>query len=118
MFSKLKFLLLCSTIVSCVSESEQNFNNSVIVYSTYCGGCVVKNFELLKSNDKFKTTRLIFDTTNSFILDEAKKNNLKYEHLGNDSILINFGQLANIVFINIKGLKNEIKTNESILNYY
>lgn len=118
MFLRCKYLLLFFILLSCNSANKQNFNDSVIVYSTYCGGCVVKNFALLRHNNKFKDTRLIFDTSNTFILDEAKKNHLVYNHLCNDSILINFGQLANIVYINRKGKKIELKTNESILKYY
>ncbi len=86
----------------------------LIVYPVYCGGCVIDNFAIINQQGLNSTFDVFFDTTNVFIVNEAKKNRLHYYHLAENDIYEKFGDYANVVVINKNGKPIELKTNERL----
>jgi hypothetical protein len=107
-FFLIPFILL---LISC---NEQNKKNSLVVFRDYCGGCVSKNFRAINNNKLNDELSIYFDTTDSFVLNEAKRNKLDFIHISNKDIPAKFGDFANIVVLNAKGEVTELTTNDVI----
>lgn len=99
-------LLLCS----CAHENEID----LVVYPEYCGGCVKRNFKVLGIQNYDGKFNIYFDTTDTFILGQARLNDLVYHHIDNGEIRSKFGDYANIVLISAAGERIELRTNETI----
>jgi hypothetical protein len=85
-----------------------------VVFPDHCGGCVSKNFHTINSKKLNDELNIYFDTTDSFVLNEAKRNNLGFIHIDNKDIPAKFGDYANIVIVNLKGEAIELTTNEVV----
>ncbi|MDR9399716.1 hypothetical protein [Salibacter sp.] len=108
-YNSIVFLVSILIIGSC----KQSDKVKVIVYPEYCKGCVIKNFSSISNNSNLNNkVSIYFDTTDSFILNTAKKYHLGYKHIDNANIPLEFGDYANVVVINLEGEPTELRTNE------
>lgn len=103
-------ILSLFAIASCYNDHKRV---DLIVYPEYCKGCVSKNFFILKNKDFDKYVDIYFDTTDVFLLNTAKLNDLSYNHIDNDDVFLNYGDYANVV-VSKNGHVTELKTNEVI----
>lgn len=111
----MKFNFLLSILILLLTScSRENKKNTLVVYADHCGGCVSKNFSTINNNKLNDELNIYFDTTNAFVLNEAKQNKLNFIHIANKDIPSKFGDLANIVVINLKGDVIELTTNQVI----
>lgn len=104
--------LIIFLIVILFSCSPENNKVNLVVYPEYCGGCVSRNFYIIKNDNLKDKFSVYFDTTDVFILDAAKTNNLKFIHTNNNNIRSKFGDYANIVLFSSGKDPIELKTNE------
>ena len=86
----------------------------IIVFPEYCGGCVQRNFKIIHQESTNNSFKLYFDSTDRFVLNEAKRYNLNYEHIDRKSIYIKFGDYANLVVRKQNGETIELQTNQVI----
>lgn len=110
MFIRFSLFISITFLFSCNLKEKPK----VIVYPQYCGGCVLKNFDMLSHKVAKESFSLYFDTTDVFVLNACKKVNLNYKHLDNDEIYRRFGDNANVVVISKKGKLKELNTNQVI----
>jgi hypothetical protein len=96
------------------SCNDKNKKNDLIVYPEYCGGCVIKNFGEIKNKNLEDRFNLYFDSTDIFILNTAKMNNLEFTHVDKSQIPLKFGDYANLVVIKSNSQAIELRTNEII----
>lgn len=105
------FLLFFILLFSC---GQENNKINLVVFPDYCGGCVSRNFHALKNINTEDKFNVYFDTSDLFILDAAKLNNLKFTHIDNSKIHAKFGDYANIVLFTPGKEPTELKTNEIV----
>lgn len=86
----------------------------LVVYPEYCGGCVTRNFSTIKNNNWGDQFNIYFDSTDAFLLDQSKLNNLQFHHIDNNDIRSKFGDYSNIAIIKQGGEPIELKTNETL----
>ncbi|MCO5259606.1 MAG: hypothetical protein M9916_05635 [Crocinitomicaceae bacterium] len=108
---KFNLVFLCLISFFSCQKKEKNY---LIIYPEYCGGCIVRNFTTINKNEFIDEFSVLFDTTDLFILEQAKQNKLNYTHLNNSEIYEKFGDFANLVIVNKQGKSHELSTNETI----
>lgn len=97
--------VLISFLYSCGEEKIK-----VVVFPEYCGGCVENNFQILSNQKLEDQYELFFDTTDYFILNEAKRNHLKFNNVTPHEVRMKFGDYANIILIDKDGSVEELST--------
>jgi len=110
----MNYKLIFTFVVLLFLSSCQEKKNTLVVYPEYCGGCVIRNFTKLKETGRSGEFDIYFDTTDAFVLSNAKKSHFKFHHISNDAIAAKWGDYANVVVINTDGKVTELKTNETI----
>ncbi len=111
MIYKILTILFIVVLFSC---SPENNKIDLVVYPEYCGGCVSRNFHAIKNDNLEDKFNVYFDTTDTFILEAANINSLKFYHMDNSKIRAKFGDYANIVLFSTGKEPIELKTNEII----
>lgn len=103
-------LVLFTTLLSCNYTNQKK----LVVYPEYCHGCILRNFLQIKKEKKQDEFITYIDTTDEFLNSFMNRNGYRVHHIKNDSIKFIFGDYSNILYIDNKGLKIELKTNETL----
>lgn len=109
--------ITCSLIVvinSLISCNTKPNGEHVIVYRYHCNGCVEKNFKVIANSQDKNNINVIIDTSDFFVNEVAKNNNITVKHLSYDEITKQFGDYANVVYIDRNGKVVELRTDEII----
>lgn len=113
MFMRFKIVLALSLLIGLIATSCSKSGFEVVIYQTYCKGCVITNFGILGEIKDTEEFSLYFDTTDIFLRSEANLNGLEYFHMENEDIPSRFGDFSNVVVQSSIGTF-ELKTNEKI----
>jgi len=97
-----------------LSFSCEFWNDKIdlVVYPEYCRGCVSKNFSSIRLDSLGSTFSVYFDTTDTYVLNEAKRNKLRYTHISKSEVRPKFGDYANVVIFPPGKKAVELSTNE------